>query len=98
MQKFIKNPDITMYMGVKVDKDTKLEFENEHVKQYVKNLVLYTESSVKGAGFESRTETTIYLNEGDVLVFEENGRGYIKPIENFVTVAEAIADLEVLKE
>lgn len=98
MQKFIKNPDITMYMGVKVDKDTKLEFENEHVKQYVKNLVLYTESSVNGAGFESRTETTIYLNEGDVLVFEENGRGYIKPIENFVTVAEAIADLEVLKE
>jgi hypothetical protein len=87
-----------MYMGVKVDKETKLEFENQHVKQYVKNLVLHTVSTIKGDGFESTTDTTIYLKEGDVLVFEEEGRGYIKPIENFVTVEEAISDLEVLKE
>jgi hypothetical protein len=33
-----------------------------------------------------------------VLVFEEEGRGYIKPVEDFVTVAEAIEELGYIKE
>ena len=42
--------------------------------------------------------TTIYLKEGDVLVFEEEGRGYIKPVESFVTIEEAIEDLTNIRD
>lgn len=92
------NPDITMYEGVVVDKETKLEYENENVKQHVEDLVLRTTSRIKGDGYESTTYTTIYLEEGDILIFEDGGRGYIKPVEKLVTVAEAIEELECIKD
>ena len=38
------------------------------------------------------------LTEGDVLIFEEEGRGYIKPVESFVTVAEAIENIQKQRE
>lgn len=98
MKKFIKNPDITMYAGIKVEKDTTLDFKNDHVEQHVKNLILRTVSTVKGDGYESVNDTTIYLKEGDVLIFEENGRGYVKPVEKFVTVAEAVEDLKCMED
>jgi hypothetical protein len=43
-------------------------------------------------------DTTIRLKEGDILVFEEEGRGYIKPLEEFVTIEEAIDDLTNIKD
>ena len=97
MKKFIKNPDITMHVGIVVDKETKLEYENENVKQIVENLMLHSVSTLKGDGYASTNHTTIYLEEGDVLIFEDGGRGYIKPVERFVTVAEAIEELECIK-
>ena len=44
MQRFIRKPSIDMYVGIKVDKDTKLEFENENVKQKLENLVFHSAS------------------------------------------------------
>ena len=41
---------------------------------------------------------TIKLKEGDILIFEEEGRGYIKPVEDFVTIEEAIGDLTNIKD
>lgn len=98
MQKFISKPSIDMYSGIKVTKDTALEFENENVKQTLKDLVLDSTATVKGEGYTSTYHTVITLNEGDVLIFEEEGRGYIKPVEPFVTVEEAIEELECIKE
>ena len=98
MQKFINKPSIDMYGGIKVDKNTTLEYKNENVDQVLKDLVFKSVTKVKGEGFESEYHTTIYLKEGDILVFEEEGRGYIKPVEQFVTVEEAIAELECIKE
>ena len=98
MQVFIKKPNIDRYTGIKVDKNTVLEYENENVKQSVKDLVLRTMAWVKGEKYESVTETTIFLEEGDVLIFEDGGRGYILPVEPFVTIAEAIDDLESIKD
>ncbi|MEE0968357.1 MAG: hypothetical protein U0M06_03170, partial [Clostridia bacterium] len=43
-------------------------------------LVFRSVTKVKGEGFKSKYDTTIYLKEGDVLVFEEEGRGYIRQI------------------
>ena len=98
MEKFIRKPDIELLTGVRVTVDTKLEFENDNVKQVINDLVLYSESTIEGDGFKSKNETTIYLQDGDVLIFEEEGRGYIKPVEGFVTIAEAIDDLECIKD
>ncbi len=98
MQKFMNKPSIDMYGGIKVDKDTKLEYKNDNVDQTLENLVFKSITKVKGDNFESEYHTTVYLNEGDILIFEEEGRGYIKPVEQFVTVEEAIKELECIKE
>ena len=97
MQVFMRKPSIDLYSGVRVDKDTVLEYENENVKQTLKDLVFHSVTKVKGESFESVYDTTIQLKEGDVLVYEAEGRGYIKPVEDFVTIAEAIEDLTNIK-
>jgi hypothetical protein len=98
MEVFIRKPSIDMYGGIRVTKDTVLEYSNENVQQKVENLVFHSVTKVSGEGYESTYDTTIHLNEGDILVFEEEGRGYIKPVEQFVTIAEAIEELTNIKD
>ena len=98
MQKFIRKPSIDMYAGIKVNKDTKLEYENENVKQTLDNLVFHSITRIKGENYESEYNTTIHLQEGDVLIFEEEGRGYIKPVDSFVTVKEAVEEFNCIKD
>ena len=98
MEKFIYKPSIDMLAGIKVTKDTTLEYENDNVKQTLKDLVFDSTTVVKGDNYTSTYHTVINLNEGDVLIFEEEGRGYVKPVEQFVTVEEAIKELEFIKE
>ena len=97
-QKFIQKPDITMYAGIKVTKDTEFEYKNENVHQTLKDLVFHSVTKVKGENWESTYDTTINLSEGDILVYEEEGRGYIKPVEDFMTVSEAIEEFENIKD
>jgi hypothetical protein len=59
--------------------------------------VFHSISKVKGDGYRSKYDTVIELAEGDILIFEEEGRGYIKPVERFVTIEEAIEDLVNIK-
>ena len=98
MQVFIRKPSVDLYPGIKVDKDTVLEYKNENVDQKLENLVFRSVTKVKGENFESVYDTTIQLQEGDILVYEEEGRGYIKPVEAFVTVSEAIEELACIKD
>ena len=98
MEVYIRKPMIDLYGGIRVNKDTVLEYENENVTQTLKDLVFHSVTKVTGDGFESKYDTTIYLKEGDILVFEEAGRGYIKPVEEFVTIAEAIEDLTNIED
>ena len=98
MQRFIRRPSIELYPGVKVGKDTVLEFHSDNVDQTIKDLKLHSVARVKGDNFESVYDTTIQLQEGDVLIFDEEARGYIKPVEAFVEVGEAIEDLENIKD
>lgn len=98
MQKFIRKPSIDLIPGIRVTKDTAIAFENDNVKQTIRDLVLHTAAEIRGEGYESKCETTIRLEEGDVLLFEEDGRGYIKPVEGFVTIGEAIEDLTNIKD
>lgn len=98
MQNFIQKPSIDLYPGIRVSKDTKLEYKNERVEQKLEDLTLYSVMKVSGEGFESTYNTTIHLKEGDILIFEENQRGYIKPVEEFVSITEAIEDLTNIKD
>ena len=98
MRNFIRKPSIDLYPGVRVDKDTVLEYKSENVEQKVENLLLHSVSFVKGEGYEAKTETTIFLEEGDILLFEDGERGYIKPVAGFVTIEEAIEDLTNIKD
>lgn len=99
MQVFIKKPSIDLYPGIRVDKDTVLEYENENVKQSLKNLVFKTKTKVKGENYKSTYDTTIYLQKGDILLdFCSEGRGYIKPVDCVVSIDEAISDLESIRE
>ena len=98
MEKFIRKPSIDMLAGIRVTKDTELEYKNDNVKQSLKNLVFKSVTKVTGEGYESKYDTTIHLKEGDILIFEEEGRGYIKPVEEFVTVTEAIEELKCIED
>lgn len=98
MQRFLRKPSIDMHAGIRVDKDTTLNYENDYVQQTVKDLVFHSITKVKGENYESVYDTTIQLEEGDVLIFEEEKRGYIFPVDKFVTIAEAIKDYENIKD
>jgi hypothetical protein len=98
MEKLIRKPSIDMLAGIRVTKDTRLEYKNENVQQIIENLIFYSVTHVKGEGYTSTYRTTIDLKEGDVLIFEEEGRGYIKPVEEFVTVKEAIEELKCIED
>jgi hypothetical protein len=95
---YILRPNITLYPGIRVDKNTSLEYNSENVHQTIEDLVFHTVSKINGDGFESVYDTTIQLKEGDILIFEEEGRGYIKPVQSFVTIEEAIDDLVNIKD
>lgn len=98
MQVFIQKPSLDFYPGIRVDKGTAFEFKNENVQQKLENLVFHSVTKVRGEGYESVQDTTIQLAEGDVLIYEEEGRGYIKPVAAFVTIADAIEELENIKD
>lgn len=98
MQNFIRKPSIDLYAGIRVDKDTVLDYKNEHVEQKLENLVFHSVTKVKGENYESEYNTTIHLNEGDILLLVEESRGYIKPVEPFVSISEAIEDLTNIKD
>lgn len=98
MEVFMRKPSIDLYPGIRVDKNTTLEYKNENVEQSLKGLVFRSVTHVKGDGYTSTHDTVIELKEGDILVFEEEGRGYIKPVEEMVTVSEAIDELNCIKE
>ena len=98
MEQFIKRPSVDLYKGIRVTEDTCLEFKNEFVEQKVEGLVMHTILRSKGEGYESESHIKVELSVGDILVFEGDGRGYIKPVEKMVSVAEAIEELTDVKE
>lgn len=98
MQNFTRKPALDLYPGIRVARDTTLEFQNDHVRQELKDLVFRSVTTVKGDGYESTYDTTIHLNEGDILIFDGEGRGYIKPVEQMVTIAEAMQDYADIRD
>lgn len=92
-------PDTDCYYGIKVNKNTKVEFENEYVKQKIENLELISETTYITEEFESKTNLRLKLKEGDILLLEEENRGYFLPKNIKIgTIEEAYKELDFLKE
>lgn len=100
MNKYMKIPDVTLYAGMKVDKDTSLSFKSEDgkIKQELKNLKFVQYERREADNFESETKTTIYLKEGMIVLFENEQRGYVVPLDRYVRITEALEDLECIKD
>lgn len=100
VRNFIKSVDTTLYKGTKVTKDTVLNYEREDgkLKQYLKDLEFVSEETREGDKFTSQTKTTIHLVEGDVVLFEDETRGFVVPVDKFVNIGEALEDLECIKD
>lgn len=96
--KVIRKPDITMYPAIRVDKDTKFEYENNNVKQTLEKLIFHSVTMIKTEEYTSIYDTTINLKEGDILVYEAEDRGYIKPVEEMQTVKEVVEELKYIEE
>ena len=96
MRKFILKPDITLYSGVQVDKDTKLEYSNENVVQHLENLVLEMTTYTKENNYEVRSNLVFHLNEGDILLFDEEV-GYQVPRVPMTTLQDALTDIDAIQ-
>lgn len=97
MQNFIIKPDISFYPGIKVDKNTELEYSNEFVKQELKKLTLHSLIKKETDDYTSTTELVLKLKKGDILILDAD-RGYILPGIPLATVDETIEELSCLKE
>lgn len=96
MRKFILKPDITLYSGVQVTKDTKLEYRNENVVQSLENLVLEMTTYTKENNYEARSNLTFHLSEGDILLFDEEV-GYQVPRVPMTTLRDALIDIDAIQ-
>lgn len=96
---FVIMPDCKdTFEGIKVTKDTNLTFKNEKVEQRIENLKLYSTTKISGENFKSETKLEIDLNEGEIVLIEEENRGYFLPRNIIIgTVDEAIKEYEFLK-
>lgn len=96
MRKFIFKPDITLYSGVLVNKDTKLEYKNDNVEQKLEDLKLEMTTYTKENNYEAKSNLVFHLNEGDILLFDEEV-GYQVPRVPMTTLQDALTDIEAIQ-
>ena len=96
MRKFIVKPDITLYSGVQVNKDTVLEYKNDNVEQKLENLTLEMTTYTKENNYEARSNLTFHLSEGDILLFDEEV-GYFVPKLPMCTLKSALEDMQSIQ-
>lgn len=96
---FVEQPVLDLKEGIKVTKETELHYKNDKVEQVLKDLVLETildESGSNGINtYKSKSYLSINLNEGDILLFDEN-RGYYMPPFPVTSIDDAISDISSL--
>ena len=97
MRKFIVKPDITLYSGVQVNKDTVLEYKNDNVEQKLENLTLEMTTYTKENNYEAKSNLTFHLNEGDILLFDEEV-GYQVPRIPMSTLKNALEDIGAIQD
>jgi len=96
---YVLLPETKCWYGVKVDKNTRLTFENEFVKQRIEDLVLHSDTIEENEEFKSEVHLKVNLKEGDILLLEEEKRGYFLPRDIPIgTIDEAFSELDFLRK
>ena len=95
--KFIRQPNISMVAGIKATKDTDIEYETENTKQTIKDLVYKSTTTTSKDNVEVTQEVTVQLNEGDIVLYPSDEQGYVVPAGKYMTVEDAIEELECVK-
>lgn len=98
---FIEQPSIELKEGIKVTGETELSYKSDKVEQVLKDLVLETILDDEGTNgintYKSKSYISISLNEGDILLFDEQ-RGYYMPPYPVESIDDAISDVNSLSE
>ena len=98
---FVEQPVLDLKEGIKVTADTELSYKHDKVEQVLKDLVLETILDDEGTNgcnsYKSKSYLSIHLNEGDILLFDEN-RGYYMPPYPVESIDDAISDMESLSD
>lgn len=97
MRKFIVKPDITLYSGVQVNKDTVLEYKNDNVEQKLENLTLEMKTQTNENNYEARSHLIFHLSDGDILLFDEEV-GYQVPRIPMSTLKGALEDIGAIQD
>ncbi len=100
MKNLILIPNCEIYKGIVVDENTTLKYENKDktISQELKNLEFIQTQIIETSEYKTETKTTIYLKKGMVVLFENEERGYVVPVNKYVTIKEAIQELEYIKD
>ena len=93
--KILEKPDLTLYEAVVITKDLVLDYENDHRKQHIENLVLTTTDYEEKPMYDMTTTANVKLEEGKYLILEENG--YIYPLNEVCTLEQAIEEMQEYK-
>lgn len=97
MNYYVMRPDLTPYEGIKVTKDTNIEYENERVRQSIKDFKLISEYTVQTEKYTSTNKLEVNLEEGEILLFENENRGYFLPRDVAIcNIKTAIEDYKAL--
>lgn len=97
MNYYVIRPDLTPYDGIKVTKDTVIDYENENVKQTIKDLKMISIYTVRTEKYTSTNTLEINLEDGEILLFENENRGYFLPKDvPICSIKTAIGDYESL--
>ena len=98
---FVEQPNLELKVGIQVTKETELTYKHDNVEQVLKDLKLETILDETGSNgintYHSKSYLEIQLNEGDILLFDEN-RGYYMPKYPMSTIEDAISDIESLRD
>ncbi len=100
MKNFILIPNCEIYKGYVVDDSTILNYENKDktIKQELKNLEFIQTEKKETDKYITETKTTIHLKKGMVVLFENEDRGYVVPVDRYVSIKEARQELEYIKD
>ena len=100
LELFVEQPDISLFEGIRVTKDTIKSYKNETVEQEIKDLKLETIITEDGSNgintYSRKTYLKINLNEGDILLFNEQ-KGFYLPTYPVSTIEDAITVITSLK-
>ena len=98
---FVEQPNLSFLQGIKVNKNTERRYNNETVEQELKDLKLETIITEEGSNginsYSRKTYLKINLNEGDILLFNEQ-KGFYLPTYPVSTIEDAIADINSLED